>query len=169
MDIIIEFITEKDRLEMNYAAANYFLKGKNPISLNTIQELTNYLKLLNTDNEPITLTIISHTCETGLCRESLENFITWKDFYLLVNRCRTKFPFKLNLLAPCDSYRIISCIDEHNQIDEIWYSNIKNPTIKYAIILAYNHRGNFEIFKEWFKTEIGDEFPYGQYKKSKAE
>lgn len=166
MNIIIEYLTAEDKKSTRYASASYFMKGKEVNPVTTKEKFENDLAVLNTDHTPIILTIISHAHKTGLCRGGLKSsLIQWKDLYSLANCCRTKYSLKLNLLCPCNSYHIMDCIDKHNQIDEIWYSNTEIPTIKYAIISAYDCGGDFEKFKKWVKDEIGDESLFGQYKK----
>jgi hypothetical protein len=175
MNYYFEYLTQEDRKLGAYEKyASEISNLPNRLCCNSRNELTQNINKIQSNTESHIITIFSHGYLGEFKNEvicglilgnSYANFISWADLIQIVNLCRTKFKITLNLITPCNSYKILDSITDKVKIDIIWYSNLESPTIRYSILLAEEFK-DFNIFLE---EVLSDEeiSSYGEYKKSK--
>ncbi len=175
MNYYLEYLIDEDRSLGAYSKYSSEIQNlANRICSNSIGELVSILKRLSSDNEPIIITIISHGYFgfdkdkneiSGLALNSYNpynSFISWQEIIKLANNCRTKYPVILNLLTPCNSFKILDFISKNDRIDRIWYSKKENLTIRHSIILAEE----FQNFNQFCSDILSDEElnDFGEFK-----
>ena len=74
-----------------------------------------------------------------------------------LNKCRTKFPLYVNMIANCDSYGVAKNLNYAPQIDEFWVTLDKTPSISKACV-AIKDEGNSDIFLENNESETGRQY-----------
>lgn len=175
MNYYFEYLTQQDRELGAYEKyASEISNLQNRFCCNSRNELIQDISKIQSNTESHIITIFSHgylgeynnEVISGLCLGNTHaNFLSWADLIQIVNFCRTKFKITLNLVTPCNSYKILDSLTNNDKIDVIWYSNLESPTIRYSILLAKEFK-DFNIFLE---EVLSDEelHAYGEYKKSK--
>lgn len=176
MNYYFEYLTQKDRKLGAYEkCASVISNLPNRFCCNNRNELIQNINKIQSNTEPHVITIFSHgylgeynnEVICGLCLgNTYVNFLSWADLIQIVNSCRTKFEITLNLISPCNSYKILDSITDKDNIDIIWYSKMESPTIRYSILLAEKFK-DFNIFLEEVLSEE-EIHAYGVYKKIKV-
>ena len=104
--ILIDYLSSKDRGELAYKAAKPKIDIANLFKPNNSEELLMLLGSLNTDDNSLMITILSHGHKRGITYGYYDSLLTWCELCEIVNSARTNFPLILNLTAICNSYQI---------------------------------------------------------------
>jgi hypothetical protein len=177
MNYYIEYLTETDIASTGYRGYRRDMNSlNNRIRTKSLHELLFSLNQISTDSEAAIITFLSHSFTgydsahqevSGLILDkNKQDLILWRELIDVANNCRTKYPLTLNLLTPCNSYKILNSIKNFDRIDRIWYSKVENPTVRYSVILAEECKSFNEFtldflsddeqgnFGEWIKPYI---------------
>lgn len=121
--IIIDYLSEEDRTGLAYRAVKNEIDSLNPIRCNNSDRFLQALSFLNTDNDPLIITILSHGHLRGITFGTYASLITWCELCEKLNFIRTNNSLTLNLIAICNSHLIIPYkISLGVNIDRIWVS-----------------------------------------------
>ena len=119
--ILIDYLSTKDRTDIPYKAVESEIIKMKPLQPNDSNDFFLLLENINSDNETITITILSHGHDRGITHGTFDSLITWCELCEKINRLRTNFSLTLNLLAICNSFLIIPYKKTFGQnIDKIW-------------------------------------------------
>lgn len=142
---IIDYLSEQDRDELAYKSVKKELNSLNVTQCSNSDELLTVLNNLNTDNDSIILTILTHGHERGITFGTFDSLITWCELCEKVNSIRTTYSLTLNLITVCNSYFIIPYKKILGaNIDRIWISTDTVVSIKKGLLAS--KESTFENF-----------------------
>ena len=143
--ILIDYLPLEIKKDLAYKAASSKIKqiySLQPIDSN---DFITSVSQLNSDNEPLLITILSHGHSRGITFGTYTSLVTWSELCEIINATRTIFPVFLNLIAICNSNLIESYKETYGyKIDEIWVST--NTVISINKSLLASNNSSFESF-----------------------
>jgi len=143
--IIIEYLSEYDRIQPAFKALKSKLEIFTTYKASNPEELLNILDNLNSTNESLIITILSHGSSNGILYDNKEYLVTWIELGCHANKVRTQKPIILNLIGICNSYLISDYRKtECSNIDKIWVSTDSVDSLDIAISAAM--QDNFYFF-----------------------
>jgi hypothetical protein len=165
--VVIDFLDDAGHQDGSYRKAIFYLSAYAVYECAVTIDVFLKIAGLNTDSEPLIVTFFGHGNLQGIGK-----YVGQKHYRLLyskllpaLNKCRTKFPLYVNLIANCDSYGVGRYLKAASEIDEFWVTTDKTYSIGKAC-LAANDIGNSDIFLELNKSETRKQYAkyiHGQF------
>jgi hypothetical protein len=157
---IIDYLSEQDRNELAYKAVQKDIDSLNPTQCANSDELLTVLNNLNTDNDSLILTILTHGHVRGITFGTYASLISWCELCKNANSIRTTHPLTLNLITICNSDLIIPYKkDLGTKIDKIWVSTDSVLSINKGLLVA--KESSFKNF--FYKLEEEEKGLYKEF------
>jgi hypothetical protein len=152
--VLIDYLSSNDRSELAYKIVESQINRLKPFRPNNSQELLDFLVSLNTNNNSLLITILSHDHDRGITFGTYDSLLTWCELCEKINSIRTNFPLILNLTAICNSLRIIPYKKGlGSKIDKIWISTSNVNSINKGLLAIKNNSFN-SFIEQLDDTEI---------------
>ncbi|WHZ06848.1 MAG: hypothetical protein OJF59_000601 [Cytophagales bacterium] len=103
MKIYIEYLAESDRQTPAYKAVESTLRANAAIPCQSSDNLITTLRNINTNDESVLLTILTHGHPDGINFGTRASLLPWRKLCQIVNDCVTNHPLILNLAGVCNS------------------------------------------------------------------
>jgi len=141
---IVDYLIDSERDYVNQTGAPFFKRHSHRrFSAETKDQFIQFLLNLNTNDEDLCLTILSHgyvstdLSISGIVKDDRrENLILWREILDSCNQIRTNNQLILNVLHPCKSCHIMDNYKKYDLVDFIWYSQDENATVNHALRAA---------------------------------
>lgn len=147
--IVVEFLSPDEYEKDVYKVAAPYISKLHTIKCSTSADVLHVLHELNTNNEPLIITFLSHgnQIRLGKIEDGIHHQLPFDELLPVLNECRTNHPLFVNLMANCHSHGMKDFLQLAKKIDEFWVVTDETRSILKAILAAID-KGDSDAFLE---------------------